>query len=309
MKSKEKILVVGSSNTDIVINTDHFPQKGETVIGYGFMTNRGGKGANQAVAASRLGGNVIFVGKLGKDSLGKEAIAALQKEKIDLSYLKITDKVSSGVALITTFPDGDNTIIVNPGANSLLSPNDIRDAETAFTTSKILLMQLEIPVKTLTEAARIAKKYGSYVVLNPAPAPKQPLPKELLKNVDILIPNETEAEQIFGVTFKDKDSVKQAMVSMESLGVKDVIITMGSKGVLARINGTILGIPACKVEAVDTTGAGDTFCGALCVSLSQGNSMEESIRFANTASSISVTRRGAQMAMPYLNEVKEAVSI
>lgn len=302
-EEKSRILVVGSANTDMVISAEHFPLPGETMMGYGFMTNHGGKGANQAVAAARLEGNTAFIGKVGDDQFGHSTIEMMKGEGIDVSGLTVTSEQASGVALITTVPSGENSIIVDSGANGLLRPEDITNAEKLFEDAGIVLMQLETPIDTLTEAAAMAKKHGAYVVLNPAPAPKEPLPVELLKNVDLLIPNETEAAYISGVNIAGDEDLPAAMNEIQKLGVKDVIITVGSRGVCARIDGEMVTVPAFKVKAIDTTAAGDTFCGALCVALSNGKPLVEAIRFGCKASSISVTRRGAQMSMPRLEEI------
>lgn len=273
------------------------------MMGHGFMTNHGGKGANQAVAAARLEGNTTFIGKVGDDQFGHSTIEMMKGEGIDVSGLTVTSEQASGVALITTVPSGENSIIVDSGANGLLRPEDITNAEKLFEDAGIVLMQLETPIDTLTEAAAMAKKHGAYVVLNPAPAPKEPLPVELLKNVDLLIPNETEAAYISGVNIAGDEDLPAAMNEIQKLGVKDVIITVGSRGVCARIDGEMVTVPAFKVKAIDTTAAGDTFCGALCVALSNGKPLVEAIRFGCKASSISVTRRGAQMSMPRLEEI------
>ena len=302
-EEKSRILVVGSANTDMVISAEHFPLPGETMMGHGFMTNHGGKGANQAVAAARLEGNTAFIGKVGDDQFGHSTIEMMKGEGIDVSGLTVTSEQASGVALITTVPSGENSIIVDSGANGLLRPEDITNAEKLFEDAGIVLMQLETPIDTLTEAAAMAKKHGAYVVLNPAPAPKEPLPVELLKNVDLLIPNETEAAYISGVNIAGDEDLPAAMNEIQKLGVKDVIITVGSGGVCARIDGEMVTVPAFKVKAIDTTAAGDTFCGALCVALSNGKPLVEAIRFGCKASSISVTRRGAQMSMPRLEEI------
>lgn len=302
-EEKSRILVVGSANTDMVISAEHFPLPGETMMGHGFMTNHGGKGANQAVAAARLEGNTAFIGKVGDDQFGHSTIEMMKGEGIDVSGLTVTSEQASGVALITTVPSGENSIIVDSGANGLLRPEDITNAEKLFEDAGIVLMQLETPINTLTEAAAMAKKHGAYVVLNPAPAPKEPLPVELLKNVDLLIPNETEAAYISGVNIAGDEDLPAAMNEIQKLGVKDVIITVGSRGVCARIDGEMVTVPAFKVKAIDTTAAGDTFCGALCVALSNGKPLVEAIRFGCKASSISVTRRGAQMSMPRLEEI------
>ncbi|MGM9700842.1 MAG: ribokinase [Prevotella sp.] len=302
-EEKSRILVVGSANTDMVISAEHFPLPGETMMGHGFMTNHGGKGANQAVAAARLEGNTAFIGKVGDDQFGHSTIEMMKGEGIDVTGLTVTSEQASGVALITTVPSGENSIIVDSGANGLLTPEDITNAEKLFEDAGIVLMQLETPIDTLTEASAMAKKHGAYVVLNPAPAPKEPLPVELLKNVDLLIPNETEAAYISGVNIAGDDDLPAAMNEIQKLGVKDVIITVGSRGVCARIDGEMVTVPAFKVKAIDTTAAGDTFCGALCVALSNGKPLVEAIRFGCKASSISVTRRGAQMSMPRLEEI------
>ena len=302
-EEKSRILVVGSANTDMVISAEHFPLPAETMMGHGFMTNHGGKGANQAVAAARLEGNTAFIGKVGDDQFGHSTIEMMKGEGIDVSGLTVTSEQASGVALITTVPSGENSIIVDSGANGLLRPEDITNAEKLFEDAGIVLMQLETPIDTLTEAAAMAKKHGAYVVLNPAPAPKEPLPVELLKNVDLLIPNETEAAYISGVNIAGDEDLPAAMNEIQKLGVKDVIITVGSRGVCARIDGEMVTVPAFKVKAIDTTAAGDTFCGALCVALSNGKPLVEAIRFGCKASSISVTRRGAQMSMPRLEEI------
>ena len=273
------------------------------MMGHGFMTNHGGKGANQVVAAARLEGNTAFIGKVGDDQFGHSTIEMMKGEGIDVSGLTVTSEQASGVALITTVPSGENSIIVDSGANGLLRPEDITNAEKLFEDAGIVLMQLETPIDTLTEAAAMAKKHGAYVVLNPAPAPKEPLPVELLKNVDLLIPNETEAAYISGVNIAGDEDLPAAMNEIQKLGVKDVIITVGSRGVCARIDGEMVTVPAFKVKAIDTTAAGDTFCGALCVALSNGKPLVEAIRFGCKASSISVTRRGAQMSMPRLEEI------
>lgn len=302
--SKKKILVVGSANTDMVISADHFPKPGETLIGHDFMTNHGGKGANQSVAAARLGGDTAFICKLGDDTFGHETMESLKEEGIDMSHSSISNEASSGVALIATIPTGENSIIIESGTNGLLSPSDIEAAEPLFDDARILLLQLETPIPTVTRAAEIGKKHGAYVILNPAPAPKEPLPDDLLRNVDLLIPNETEAGYIAGVDIHSPEDIDEAMDKILRLGVKDVIITVGSKGVYARINDKLIKVPAFKVQAVDTTAAGDTFCGALSVSLCNGNKLDDAILFANKASSISVTRRGAQASMPYLSELQ-----
>lgn len=300
---RRKLVVVGSTNTDMVIHAPHFPIPGETVIGDGFMTNFGGKGANQAVAAARLGISTVFVGKVGSDEFGKGTIAHLKEEGIDVKYLFTSTVKPSGVALITTVEGGENCIVVNSGANFDLNDEDIEKARDAFKDASIVLMQLETPVRTLIAAASIAKSYGCLVVLNPAPAPHNQLPQELLQKVDLIIPNETEASIISGCKITDAETASKAIGIIQKMGVKDVIITIGSKGAIAMVDGKLDHIPAFKVKAVDTTGAGDTFCGALCAALINGSDMHSALVFASKASSISVTRAGAQMSMPFLREL------
>lgn len=305
IKENAKILVVGSANMDMVIAAPHFPQPGETLAGYGFMTNHGGKGANQAVAAARLGAQVVFVGKVGNDQFGQAMKDMMCQEGIDVSALFAASQAPTGVALITTVPNGENTIIIEPGANAQLTPEDVERAEELFKDAGIVLMQLETPVPTLIKAAELAKQYGAYVVLNPAPAPITPLPDALLQHVDILIPNETEAAAISGTEIATTDDVPVAMERLHSMGIKNVIITLGSKGACASVEGNMVHVEAEKVKAVDTTAAGDTFCGALCTALLQGRDLQGAMRYGCKAAAISVTRRGAQMSMPRKEEIIE----
>lgn len=302
MNNKKKIVIVGSANTDMVISADHFPLPGETLMGTNFMTNFGGKGANQAVAAARMGGQTVFIGKVGNDNFGTSIISNLESEGINVSHLYTTQETSTGVALITTIPSGENSIIVNAGANGQLTADDVRDSEEVIAEAGTVLMQLETPVAALTEAAKLGKKHGAFTVLNPAPA--SPLPHELLENIDLLIPNETEASSISGVEIKDESTAMEAISVIQGMGVKNVIITVGSKGAIAKVDGKMIMVPAFKVKAIDTTAAGDTFCGALCVALSEGKDIEAAIRFGNKASSVSVTRKGAQLSIPQRKELE-----
>lgn len=303
MDTQKKIVVIGSSNTDMVIKSDRLPKPGETILGGNFLMNHGGKGANQAVAAARLGGNVSFVCKIGNDIFGNETIEMFRKEKIDTSYVGITSQEPSGVALINVDKKGENCIVVASGANGTLSVEDIQNAEPAIKQASIVIMQLETPMDSVIYAAQMAKNNGITVVLNPAPAPNAPLPDELLAHVDILIPNVTEAEIITGMSITDEESVKEAIHRISAKGIKTVIVTMGSKGALAYENNEFIHVPAFKVEAVDTTAAGDTFCGGLCVALSEGKKLKEAVLFASKASSISVTRMGAQVSIPLREEI------
>lgn len=304
METNKKIIVVGSCNTDMVIRVDHLPEPGETIIGHDFITNQGGKGANQAVAVKRLGGETAFIARLGNDDFGAKSLRLLTEEGIDTSFVRLTDGVSTGVALIPVDDKGENSIIVSSGANALLSPLDIEAAKPLFEKASILLMQLETPVPTLISAARLAKQFGAKVVLNPAPYPKEPLPMELLELVDIITPNETEAAGMSGVKVLDEESALKAICEIQKQGVGNVIITAGASGAYTSTEGQLVRIPSEKVEVVDTTAAGDTFCGALCVALSKGTDMVQAIRFANKAASLSVTRLGAWMSIPYEKEIR-----
>ena len=300
---KKKIVVVGSSNTDLTVKVDHFPLPGETLIGDNFITAQGGKGANQAVAVARLGGDASFVCCLGDDAFGNQSLELLKKEGMDTRHIRLIKGASSGVALIPVDKKGENTIIVASGANAMLSVDDIKKAEQDIKEAGILLMQLETPIPALIYAARIAHGNGVKVILNPAPFPKNPLPQELLENIDIIIPNETEAAYMAGEQITDEQSALSVIKKIQDLGVGNVIVTVGSKGAYTLEDSKLINVPAFPVKAVDTVAAGDTFCGALCVALSKGFSMSDAIRIGNKAASIAVTRIGAQPSVPTREEV------
>lgn len=297
----KKILIVGSSNTDMVIKTHNFPAPGETILGGRFLMNAGGKGANQAVAAARLGGMVTFVGKIGDDIFGKQAVQQLEDEGINVDFVAVDPENPSGVALITVDKKGENSIVVAPGSNGTLSSADFDKAIAELDDSEFVLMQLEIPIPTVEHIARMAAKKQKKVVLNPAPAAV--LTDELLQNLYIITPNETEAELLTGIKVTDEQSALKAALILNEKGVELVIITMGSAGAFLLSNGKSEIISAPKVEAVDTTAAGDTFNGALVVALSEGKTIQESIAFANKAAAISVTRIGAQSSVPFRKEI------
>lgn len=296
-----KILIVGSSNTDMVIKTNNFPAPGETILGGRFLMNAGGKGANQAVAAARLGGMVTFVGKIGDDIFGKQAVQQLEDEGINVDYVAVDPENPSGVALITVDRKGENSIVVAPGSNGTLSASDFDKAIAELENSEFVLMQLEIPIPTVEHIAGLAAQNHKKVVLNPAPAAV--LTDELLKNLYVITPNETEAELLTGIKVTDKQSALKAASVLHQKGVEIVIITLGASGAFLLANGKSEIIGAPKVEAIDTTAAGDTFSGALVVALSEGKTIQESIAFANKAASISVTRIGAQSSVPFRKEL------
>lgn len=297
----KKILVVGSSNTDMVIKTQNFPSPGETILGGRFLMNAGGKGANQAVAAARLGGIVTFVGKIGDDIFGKQAVQQLEEEGINVNYVSIDPENPSGVAMITVDWKGENSIVVAPGSNGTLSPADFDKAIDEFNESEYILMQLETPISTVEYIARMAAQKRKKVILNPAPAAE--LSDELLNYLYLITPNETEAELLTGVKVTNEKSALKAATVLHDKGVEIVIITMGAAGAFLLKDGKSEIIKAPKVEAVDTTAAGDTFNGALVVALSEGKTIRESIAFANKAASISVTRIGAQASVPFRKEI------
>ncbi|MGE5429267.1 MAG: ribokinase [Methylococcaceae bacterium] len=300
-ESNRNILIVGSSNTDMVIKTDHFPAPGETILGGKFLMNAGGKGANQAVAAARLGGRVTFVGKTGDDIFGRQAVMQLANEGISVEYMVTDPENPSGVALITVDDKGENSIVVAPGSNGTLAEADFDKAMAALDEAEYVLMQLEIPIPTVEHVAALAFDRQKKVILNPAPAAK--LSDELLKRLHIITPNETEAELLTGIKVTDEPSALKAATLLHDKGVEIIIITMGSAGAFILANGQHEVISTLKVQAVDTTAAGDTFNGALAVALSEGKTIRESIAFANKAAAISVTRIGAQSSVPYRNEI------
>lgn len=296
-----KILVIGSSNTDMVIKSPHLPRPGETVLGGTFFMNPGGKGANQAVAVARLGAPVSFICKTGSDIFGHQSQQLFEEEGIDISYVFTDSKNPSGVALITVDARGENCIVVASGANAHLMPADISKAQEAVCNADILLVQLEIPMETVEYVADIAWKNQKRVILNPAPA--QPLSPQLLQCLYLITPNETEAEMITGIKITDLRSAEEAAKCIFEKGVKNVVITLGSKGAYVYNSSVRELVPGRPVEAVDTTAAGDIFNGALTVAISEGRSLVEAVKFANKAAAISVTRVGAQSSAPYRNEV------
>lgn len=290
-----KILVFGSSNTDMTVKTPVLPAPGETVLGGVFTMSAGGKGANQAVAAKRVGGDVSFICKVGKDVFGDNSLRHYEAEGIDVSGVLRSD-MPSGVALVTVDNDAENSIVVASGANLDFSEEDIKASESALRSCDILLMQLEIPVPAVLQAARVAYEAGAMVVLNPAPYAE--LPEEIFRYISLFIPNETELASFSGMPVTDKDSAVAAAKVLFGKGVGKMIVTMGSKGSLILDGGEPQLVQACKVEAVDTTGAGDTYCGSICVALSEGKSLREAAEFASAVSALSVTKMGAQTAIP-----------
>ena len=302
------IVVIGSSNTDMVVKTTHLPAGGETVLGGDFFMNAGGKGANQAVAAARYGKRVVFVAKTGDDLFGRQVRESMKQDGIVTDYVFVDKEHPSGVALITIDSKAENCIVVAGGANMYLSKDDIDIAANEIRSAGIVLMQLETPIETVAYAAKMAAEAGVKVVLNPAPAPAEPLSEELLKNLYLITPNRSETSRITGIDIKDMDSAQRAARVIHEMGPKNVIITLGSDGALIYDGNAITLIEAQKVEAVDTTAAGDTFNGVLVSALAEGYSLIDSAREASVAAAISVTRMGAQPAAPTREEVEAFIS-
>jgi ribokinase len=294
------IVIIGSSNTDMVIRTDHIPSPGETVLGGIFFMNPGGKGANQAVAAARLGGNVIFICKIGDDLFGQKALESFGKEGIHTGYIVREKNHPSGVALITLDKHGENSIVVAPGSNGMLDSLDLEPAEQVIEEAGIILMQLEIPLATVEYVASRARHKARFI-LNPAPACD--LSATLLSNIDIITPNEIEAERLTGIKIEDIPDAERAARALQDRGINSIIITLGHQGALVLHENKLTHIRASTVKALDSTAAGDIFNGALAVSLSEGEEMEDAVAFACRAATISVTRLGAQASAPFKNEI------
>lgn len=293
-----KIIVVGSSNTDMVIQSERIPRPGETILGGSFFMNPGGKGANQAVAAARLGGDVHFICKVGQDVFGDMARQQFENEGMHTEFVMSDANLPSGVALINVDAQGENSITVASGANGALHTTDIDQAEGIFESGDVLLIQLETPLETVWHAIKKAHKKGLKVILNPAPAAE--IPDEIYPYIYTLTPNETETELLTGVSIDSLAKAQEAAHILLNKGLKHLIITMGSQGAYYQSAETKLFIPTKPVQAVDTTAAGDCFNGALAVSISQAKEWEPAIQFACEAATRSVTKMGAQASMPYL---------
>lgn len=296
----KNITVVGSLNMDLVVTTPKVPVLGETILGSGFMTAPGGKGANQAVAAAKLGGNVSMVGCVGSDIFGKDLLVNLSANGVNTDNVEEKLSSSTGIAVII-IKDGNNSIIVDPGANSLLTPEMIDKCEDIIKDSSIMVVQLEIPIETVMRAVSVAKRHGVRVLLNPAPATA--LSDKLLSQIDIFTPNETECEIITGIKINNIDDAKKAVEHLNNKGLKHVIITLGGEGVVYNSEKGILHKAVPDVKVVDTTAAGDSFSGAVALALSNGKTIDEAVDFGNIVGTLTVTKKGAQTSLPTLEAV------
>jgi ribokinase len=295
------IVVVGSANTDMIVSLERLPRPGETLLGGTFLSAAGGKGANQAVAASRAGGRVSLVARLGADALGDDALKGYLHDGIDVTQISRDRRAATGVALIFVARNGENSIAVAGGANGRLSPQNIGKSRSTIAAADVLLMQLETPLNAVQAAARIAAAKGAIVILNPAPARR--LPSGLLRHVSILTPNETEAQVLTDVKINGLATLERAALRLRRRGIKTVILTLGARGAYVSSEEFTALIPGFKVKAVDATAAGDVFNGALAVALGEGQPLHEAVRFANAAAAIAVTRRGAQPSVPTRRQI------
>ncbi|MGB8490662.1 MAG: ribokinase [Bacteroidales bacterium] len=296
-----RIVVIGSSNTDMVVKCRKLPSPGETILGGTFFMNPGGKGANQAVAAARLGGNVTFVTKTGNDLFGDQSKVIFKNEGINTDYIIRDVKNPSGIALIPVDENGENSVVVAPGSNATLSAYDIEDTVYGDDPSDVFLLQLEIPVSTVEFVAQKVHQKGNRVILNPAPA--HTLSDDLLHSLYLITPNEIEAELITGIKVVNPQSARKAAEKLRQYGVRNVVITMGAAGAFLMTDKVAKIMPVVPVKAVDSTAAGDVFNGALAVAISEGLGMEDAVAFANKAASLSVTRLGAQASAPFRRQV------
>ncbi|MGF3811173.1 ribokinase [Enterobacter mori] len=306
MKTAGNLVVLGSINADHILNLETFPTPGETVTGNQYQVAFGGKGANQAVAAGRSGANIAFIACTGDDDTGERVRKQLASDNIDVAPVSVVEGESTGVALIFVNAEGENVIGIHAGANAALTTERVEAQRAIISGAEALLMQLESPVESVLAAAKIAHENHTTVVLNPAPA--RVLSDELLALVDIITPNETEAEKLTGIRVENDDDAARAAGALHDKGIGTVIITLGSRGVWVSANGEGRRVPGFKVKAIDTIAAGDTFNGALVTALLEGRAMDEAIRFAHAAAAIAVTRKGAQPSVPWRKEIDEFLS-
>jgi len=301
----KKIVVIGSLNMDLVARVKEMPRVGETIFGSSFKQIPGGKGANQAVAIARLGGQISMIGKVGDDGFGATLIEGLRADKVDVDGIEKEKGTATGTALILVNDKGDNSIVVVSGANFALTEDSLRQGieEEKLASADIVLLQLEVPLETVKYALKKSKEFGKYTILNPAPA--VPLDKDILMNVNLLIPNETELEHLSGISTDIEESIVQGAKKLLAMGVKEIIVTLGEKGCVYVSEEIEKWYQAYPVKAVDTTAAGDSFAAAVAVALSEDKNMEDTINFAMRVGALTVMKEGAQSSLPYRHEVKE----
>jgi len=302
-ESKPKVVVVGSFMMDLVVKAERRPRKGETLIGEEFGMFIGGKGTNQAIAAARLGAQVHMVGRLGTDLFGDMFISALDEDGINTQFIARDPEVGTGVGTPVIDAQGDNSIIIIPRANMRLSIDDVSQAEKAISEANVLLLQLEVPIPSSQRAAEIARAGGATVILNPAPA--QELPDDFLRYIDIITPNETETEMLTGVEVTNQSGAEKAAKVLLDKGMSAIVLTLGERGALLLTQETTKAIPAYKVDVIDTTAAGDAFCGALATFIAKDEPLEQAVACANAAGGMAVTIMGAEPSMPTQQQLQQ----
>ncbi|MDI9223148.1 ribokinase [Pantoea sp. EA-12] len=301
MNTNAKLAVLGSINADHILNLTHFPRPGETVIGKQYQIAFGGKGANQAVAAGRAGADIAFIACVGADDIGERIRQQLQQDRIDTAPVETVADEATGVAMIFVNGEGENNIGIYSGANAALTPECVDRHQQVIAQAEALLMQLESPLESVFAAAKIARANATQVILNPAPATH--LSDELLALIDIITPNETEAEILTGIAVKSDEDAARAAQALHDKGIHTVLITLGRRGVWLSEQGKGVRIPGFSVQAIDTIAAGDTFNGAFITARLEGVAMHDAVRFAHAAAAIAVTRPGAQPSVPWRTEI------
>jgi ribokinase len=302
----KKILVIGSSNIDLILRIPRFHHPGETIQGENLVTIFGGKGANQAIASKRLGGKVIFMTKLGNDSYGKSYHHYLVKNRLHQKYLLKNNKLSTGIALIELVPNGENRIIVSPGANGSLSVKDLKRISPPWKEIKVFVTQFEIPIETVKMGLKMAKKHGAITLLNPSPPIR--LPSNILSLVDFIVPNEWEAQSLTGIKWKGGQEIRKMAKKLLDIGIKNVAITLGPKGLFFKNRNEEFWMDAFRVNVIDTTAAGDAFLGALASGLSENKPIREALKFANGAGALATTKLGAQPSLPLRKDLEVFLS-